>query len=222
MCGRPDRRRQALPPQFRYWGARSPDQSDGSTWTCHCEDRDPDGGPPRRSSWGWPSVHEAMGFFCSHASTRLEPRRILVGWGPKHSVEITRVHDRKSGLPRALNKLRCLCLLKSLSAQVLPPPVLDAAATNRNFLVLASRHRRSPSRTYDEPGRNNRFGPVFLDLNIRQLEIVRGSPCEDGGPIRYADNEAQGTRKLHIAVGDDGHSVVILVKYLSASRKSWS
>src|SRR5215510_7068370 len=65
----------------------------------------------------------------------------------------------------------------------------------------------------DEPGssrRYRRFGPVFLDLGIRQLEIVRGSSCEDDGPIRYADNEVQGTRKLHIAVGNDGDSVVML------------
>src|SRR5262249_37445655 len=57
-----------------------------------------------------------------------------------------------------------------------------------------------------------RFGPVFLDLNIRQLER-RGSPDEDSVPIRYADNVAQGTSKLHIAVGDDGHSLVMLVKF---------
>ena len=31
---------------------------------------------------------------------------------------------------------------------------------------------------------NNRLGQELLDLNIRQLETVRGSPCEDDGPIR--------------------------------------
>ena len=58
--------------------------------------------------------------------------------------------------------------------------------------------------------RKSRLGQEFLDLNIRQLETVRGRLCEDDGPIRYADNVAQGrgTRKLHIAVGNDGHSVV--------------
>src|SRR5262245_9509438 len=56
--------------------------------------------------------------------------------------------------------------------------------------------------------RKSRLGQEFLDLNIRQLETVRGSRCEDDGPIRYADNVAQGTRKLDIAVGDDGHSIV--------------